>query len=705
MFNIVRKTVQIDGKEVVIETGRIARQANGAVLISCGDTQLLVAVTAAKKPKPGQDFFPLSVDYIEKMYSAGRIPGGYIKRETRPSDREVLTSRLIDRPIRPLFPENFFVEVQVVATVMSYDPAIPSDWLAVLGASAALHISDVPFAGPVAAVRIGYHKSDKKFLINPNDDVMDKADLNLMVAGTKDGILMVEAAAQFVSEEVMLEAIELAHKQIQMMCKVQDELRGQVGVEKREVTGAVKNDAMEKALKTRFSKPLSEAYGIAKKLERREALGAVKAEARAALVPEGSEPGVSDDFDYLFEMACYNTLRWNILDRNVRVDGRKTTQIRPIVCETGVLRRPHGSALFTRGETQSIGVCTLGTTDDCQRSESLRNPLEEKLFMLQYNMPGYSVGEPKRLGSPGRREVGHGNLAERAVRAIVPPVLKFPYTIRLVSEITESNGSSSMASVCSGSLCLMDAGVPISEPVSGIAMGLIKEGEKFAILSDILGDEDALGDMDFKVAGGKSGITALQMDIKIGGLTMEILKQALAQAKEGRAHILGEMMKHISKPRDLSGRAPRVEQMKLKQERIRDLIGPGGKNIKSITAQTGCKVNVDDTGVVTIASADGKSAAAAKRLIQFLTSDPEIGDIYLGVVKKVADFGCFVEIKPGTEGLVHVSQLAAERVERVEDVIKEGEEVMVKVIEVDRTGRIKLSRKDAVGKTPSHKGV
>jgi polyribonucleotide nucleotidyltransferase len=489
------------------------------------------------------------------------------------------------------------------------------------------------------------------------------------------------------------------------MCKVQDELRAQVGVEKREVTGAVKNDAMEKALKTRFSKPLSEAYGIAKKLERREALGAVKAEARAALVPEGSERGVSDDFDYLFEMACYNTLRWNILDRNVRVDGRKTTQIRPIVCETSVLRRPHGSALFTRGETQSIGVCTLGTTDDCQRSESLRNPLEEKLFMLQYNMPGYSVGEPKRLGSPGRREVGHGNLAERAVRAIVPPVLKFPYTIRLVSEITESNGSSSMASVCSGSLCLMDAGVPISEPVSGIAMGLIKEGEKFAILSDILGDEDALGDMDFKVAGGKSGITALQMDIKIGGLTMEILKQALAQAKEGRAHILGEMTKHISKPRDLSGRAPRVEQMKLKQERIRDLIGPGGKNIKSITAQTGCKVNVDDTGVVTIASADGKSAAAAKRLIQFLTSDPEIGDIYLGVVKKVADFGCFVEIKPGTEGLVHVSQLAAERVERVEDVIKEGEEVMVKVIEVDRTGRIKLSRKDAIGKTPSHKGV
>lgn len=705
MFNIVRKTVQIDGKEVVIETGRIARQANGAVLVSCGDTQVLVAMTAAKSAKPGQDFFPLSVDYIEKLYAAGRIPGGYIKRESRPTDREVLTSRLIDRPLRPLFPENFFVEVQVVATVMSFDPEVPSDWLAVLGASAATHISDIPFAGPVAAVRIGYHKSDKKFLINPNDTIMDKADLNLMVAGTKDGILMVEAAAEFVSEDVMLEAIELAHKQIKLMCKVQEDLHAKVGVEKRALNEPIKNEKMEKTLKDRFGKQLVDAYGFAKKLERRKAVGVVKAEARALLVQEGSEPSVANEFEYLFEMACYNTLRWNILDKNVRVDGRKTNEIRPITCETGILKRPHGTALFTRGETQSIGVCTLGTTDDCQRSESLRNPLEEKLFMLHYNMPGYSVGEPKRLGSPGRREVGHGNLAERAVRATIPPTLKFPYTIRLVSEITESNGSSSMASVCSGSLSLMDAGVPISEPVSGIAMGLIKEGEKFAILSDILGDEDALGDMDFKVAGGKSGITALQMDIKIGGLTMEILKKALAQAKEGRSHILGEMLKHLAKPRDLSNRAPRVEQMKLKPERIRDLIGPGGKTIKSITAQTGCKVNVDDSGVVSIASADGKAAAAAKRLIQFLTSDPEIGDVYLGVVKKVADFGCFVEIKPGTEGLVHVSQLAAERVERVEDVIKEGEEVMVKVIEVDRTGRIKLSRKDAIGKTPSHKGV
>ncbi len=703
MFNIVKKTFKIDGKEVVIETGRIARQANGAVLVSCGDTQILVATTAAKKPKPGQDFFPLSVDYIEKLYAAGRIPGGYIKRETRPSDREVLTSRLIDRPIRPLFPENFFVEVQVVATVMSYEPGIPSDWLAIVGASAALHISDVPFAGPVAGVRIGYIKAEKKFLINPSDEELETSDLNLMVAGTKEAILMVEAAANFVSEETMLQAIDTAHKQIKIMCKVQDELRAAVGIEKRPIPVAEKNEAMERGLKERFGKKLSDAYSIHKKLERREAIGTVKAEAAKALIPEGADSSVKEEFDYLFEMACYNTLRWNILDKNLRVDGRKSTDIRPITSESGVLKRPHGSALFTRGETQSIGVCTLGTTDDCQRGESLRTPLEEKLFMLHYNMPGYSVGEPKRLGSPGRREVGHGNLAERALRATIPDGRKFPYTIRLVSEITESNGSSSMASVCSGSLALMDAGVPVSEPVSGIAMGLIKEGDKFAILSDILGDEDALGDMDFKVAGGKSGITALQMDIKIGGLTLDILKQAMAQAKEGRAHILREIMKCLTKPRDLSMRAPRVEQMKLKQERVRDLIGPGGKNIKRIVAETGCKVNVDDAGVVTIASQDGKAAAAAKRLIVFLTSDPEIGDIYLGTVKKVADFGAFVEIKPGTEGLVHVSQLAAERVERVDEVLKEGDEVMVKVIELDRTGRIKLSRKDAIGKTPTYK--
>ncbi len=524
-----------------------------------------------------------------------------------------------------------------------------------------------------------------------------------MVAGTADAILMVEAAANFVSEETMLQAIDTAHKQIKIMCKVQEDLRKEVGIEKRPVVVAEKNVAMEKALKDQFGKKLSSAYAIHKKLERREAIAEVKAAAAAALIPANADNSVSEEFDYLFEMACYNTLRWNILDKNLRVDGRKTTDIRPITSETAILKRPHGSSLFTRGETQSIGVCTLGTTDDCQRGESLRTPLEEKLFMLHYNFTGYSVGEPKRLGSPGRREVGHGNLAERALRATIPPAIKFPYTIRLVSEITESNGSSSMASVCSGSLALMDAGVPMSEPISGIAMGLIKEGDKFAILSDILGDEDALGDMDFKVAGGKSGITALQMDIKIGGLTLDILKQALAQAQEGRAHILKEIMKCLAKPRDLSTRAPRVEQMKLKQERIRDLIGPGGKNIKRIVAETGCKVNVDDTGVVTIASADGKSAAAAKRLITFLTSEPEIGDIYLGTVIKVADFGAFVEIKPGTEGLVHVSQLAPERVERTEDVLKEGEEVMVKVIELDRTGRIKLSRKDAIGKSPTYK--
>jgi polyribonucleotide nucleotidyltransferase len=701
MFNVVQKTVKIDDKEIIIETGRLARQAHGAVLVTCGDSQVLVTCVAAKTAKAGQDFFPLSVDYIEKFYAAGRIPGGYIKRETRPSDREVLTSRLIDRPIRPLFPENFLVEVQVVAQVMSYDPAIPTDYLAIIGASAALHISEIPFAGPIAGVRMGYRKSDKKFLINPSDEVLETSDLNLMVAGTKDAILMVEAAANFVSENVMLEAIDTAHKQIKLICKVQEELRAKVGQEKRAVPPAISNDVMEQAFKGKFGAMLADAYAIAKKQVRRDAIAKVKEEARAALVTPEAGAEAPKHFDYYFEMACYNILRRNILEKDLRVDGRNTKQIRPIVCQTGVLKRPHGTALFTRGETQSLGIVTLGTIDECQRSESLRNPMEEKLFMLQYNMPGYSVGEPKRLGSPGRREVGHGNLAERAVKAAIPPLVKFPYTIRVVSEITESNGSSSMASVCSGSLSLMEAGVPITEPVSGIAMGLIKEGDSYAILSDILGDEDALGDMDFKVAGGKSGITALQMDIKIGGLTLDILKEAMAQANEGRAHILGEMNKVLNKSRDLSLRAPRVEQIKVKAERIRDLIGPGGKNIKRIVAESGCKVNVDDNGVVVIASTDGNAAAIAKRMIHDLTSDPEIGEIYLGVVKKVADFGAFVEIKPGVEGLVHVSQLAPTRVERVEDVLNEGDEVMVKVIELDRTGRIKLSRKDAIGKEPT----
>jgi polyribonucleotide nucleotidyltransferase len=698
MFNIVEKTIRVGDHEITIEHGRMARQAGGSVLITCGDTQVLVCATGAKGPSPTASFFPLAVDYIEKLYSAGRIPGGYIKRESKPTEREVLISRLIDRPIRPLFPETFLTEVQVVATVLSVDPKISPAPLAMLGASAALHISDIPFNGPVAGVRIG-HK-DGQFLINPSETEEVGSDLDIVVAGTAEGILMVESGANFVSEALILQAIEVAHKHIKAMCKVQEELRSAVGKEKRSVPEAPANDAMQKVLDKKYAGALREAYSIAKKSDRKNAVDEIRVAAKAELVPANSEPTLAATFEHLFEMACYKTLRTNIISDNRRVDGRKSTDIRAIDCQVQVLKRPHGSALFTRGETQSLGVVTLGTSDDAQRSESVYSPLEEKHFMLHYNMPGYSVGEPKRLGAPGRREVGHGNLAERALRASVPSRMRFPYSIRMVSEITESNGSSSMASVCSGTLAMLDAGVPLLEPVAGIAMGLIKEGNDVAILSDILGDEDALGDMDFKVAGGKSGITALQMDMKIAGVSIDVLRRALEQAREGRLHILSKMTSVLGKAKDLSNRAPRIEQIKIKSERIRDLIGPGGRNIKKIVADTGCKVDIGDDGVVNLASNNGEAAALAKRMIHFLTSDPEINEVYLGIVKKVSDFGAFVEIKPGVEGLVHISQLAAQRVNKVEDVVKEGDEVMVKVIEIDRTGRIKLSRKDAVGKEP-----
>jgi polyribonucleotide nucleotidyltransferase len=698
MFKIVEKTIRVGDHEITIEHGRMARQAGGSVLITCGDTQVLVCATGAKAPSPTASFFPLAVDYIEKLYSAGRIPGGYIKRESKPTEREVLISRLIDRPIRPLFPETFLTEVQVVATVLSVDPKISPAPLAILGASTALHISDIPFGGPVAGVRIG-HK-DGQFLINPSETEEVGSDLDIVVAGTAEGILMVESGANFVSEALILEAIEVAHKHIKTMCKVQEELRAAVGKEKRSVPEAPSNDNIQKVLDKKYAGSLREAYSIAKKADRKNAVDEIRLAAKAELVPSNDDGTLATAFEHLFEMACYKTLRTNIIRDNRRVDGRKSTDIRSIDCQVQVLKRPHGSALFTRGETQSLGVVTLGTSDDAQRSESVYSPLEEKHFMLHYNMPGYSVGEPKRLGAPGRREVGHGNLAERALRASVPNRLRFPYSIRMVSEITESNGSSSMASVCSGTLAMLDAGVPLLEPVAGIAMGLIKEGNDVAILSDILGDEDALGDMDFKVAGGKSGITALQMDMKIAGVSIDVLRRALEQAREGRLHILSKMTAVLGKAKDLSNRAPRIEQIKIKSERIRDLIGPGGRNIKKIVADTGCKVDIGDDGVVNLASNNGEAAAKAKRMIHFLTSDPEINEVYLGIVKKVSDFGAFVEIKPGVEGLVHISQLAAQRVNKVEDVVKEGDEVMVKVIEIDRTGRIKLSRKDAVGKEP-----
>ncbi|MGY3803304.1 polyribonucleotide nucleotidyltransferase [Pigmentibacter ruber] len=702
MFNITEKSIKIGEDEITIETGRIARQAGGSVLVSCGGTQVLVTATAAKEAQATASFFPLSVDYIEKFYSAGRIPGGYVKRETRPSDREILISRLIDRPIRPLFPETYLVETQVIAQVISLEAKISPAQLAILGASCALHISDIPFAGPVAGVRIGF--KDGKFLINPAESDLPTSDLDLVVAGTKDAILMVEAAANFLTEAQILEAIELGHREIKKLCDLQEQIRKLCGKEKRTVPEAPQNSDMKSIISKKYAKSLKEAYSIASKTERKKAIEAVKQEAKLELVIENDKES-EKAFQYLFEMQEYKILRSSIIKDNRRVDGRSSKDIRNINCQVGVLKRTHGSALFTRGETQSLGVITLGTQDDAQRSESIMNVLEEKTFMLHYNMPGYSVGEVKRLGSPGRREVGHGNLAERALKATLPAKNRFPYSIRIVSEITESNGSSSMASVCSGTLAMLDAGVPLKEPIAGIAMGLILEDKEFAILSDILGDEDHLGDMDFKVAGGKNGITAMQMDIKISGISMEILEQALAQAKEGRTLILDNMLRVISRPNDLSQLAPRIEQIKIKPERVRDLIGPGGKNIKKIVSDTGCKLEVNDEGIVSIASTDGNSAAKAKRMVNYLTTDPEIGEIYLGIVKKTADFGAFVEIKPGVEGLVHISQLAATRINKTEEVVKEGDEVMVKVIELDRTGRIKLSRKDAIGKTPSVEGT
>lgn len=702
MFNITEKSIRIGDDVITIETGRIARQAGGSVLVTCGGTQVLVTATAAREAQVTASFFPLSVDYIEKFYSAGRIPGGYIKRESRPSDREILISRLIDRPIRPLFPETYLVETQVIAQVVSLDPKISPAQLAILGASCALHLSDIPFAGPVAGVRVGF--KDGNFIINPAEADLPTSDLDLVVAGTKDAILMVEAAANFLTEAQILSAIELGHQEIKKLCAVQEELRNACGKEKRSIPEAPQNADMKSVITKKYAKPLKDAYSIASKAVRKKAIEEIKQQAKLELVEAGNNES-EKAFQYLFEMQEYKILRTNIIKDNRRVDGRTTKDIRNIDCQVGVLKRTHGSALFTRGETQSLGVITLGTHDDAQRSESIMNVLEEKTFMLHYNMPGYSVGEVKRLGTPGRREVGHGNLAERALKAALPAKNRFPYSVRIVSEITESNGSSSMASVCSGALAMLDAGVPLKEPIAGIAMGLILEGKEFAILSDILGDEDNLGDMDFKVAGGKNGITAMQMDIKISGISMDILEQALAQAKEGRALILDKMLHIISRPNDLSQLAPRIEQIKIKPERVRDLIGPGGKNIKKIVSDTGCKLEVNDEGIVSIASTDGNSAAKAKRMVNYLTTDPEIGEIYLGIVKKTADFGAFVEIKPGVEGLVHISQLAATRINKTEEVVKEGDEVMVKVIELDRTGRIKLSRKDAIGKSPSNEGT
>jgi polyribonucleotide nucleotidyltransferase len=694
-MSLVREVV-VGNKTISFEFNKYAKQAAGSVMVSCGDTQVLVAVCASDEAKPDQDFFPLSVDYFERFYAAGRIPGGFFKRETKPSDHEVLMSRVIDRPLRPLFPEHFVNDVQVTCTVMSYDPEHNPAPLALMGASACLMISDIPFDGPVAALRIGM--KDGQYLLDPKTGF--EGDLDLNIAAKPGALLMVEAGANFLTEEQMLDAINYAHKLMEPVFEMQIALQKSIGKPKRSVSEPAWDATVKKKVYEMATPLVQKAFSIHAKAERKNAISILSKDVITAANPTGDST-TTKHIKKMLEDVQFRVMRGTIIEERKRIDGRGLTDIRPIACEVGVLKRPHGSALFTRGETQALASVTLGAGDDEQRLDNLATPHTTKNFMLHYNFPGYSVGEVKPNRGPGRREVGHGALAERAIAQVIPDRSVFGYTIRLVSEVLESNGSSSMASVCSGVMALLKAGVPIKEPVAGIAMGLIKEGDKFAILSDILGDEDHLGDMDFKVCGGQNGITALQMDIKIGGLTRDILSQALSQAREGRRHILGKMTSAITTPGELSDYAPRIFQVKIKPDRVRDLIGPGGKNIKKIVADTGVKLDVNDDGMISIVAMDVPSAEAAKKMIRAVTSDPEIGAIYLGVVKKIMDFGAFVEIKPGTEGLCHISQLDNARVERTEDICKEGEEMLVKVLEIDRQGKIKLSRKEALGKKPT----
>ncbi|HMW85829.1 MAG TPA: polyribonucleotide nucleotidyltransferase [Nitrospira sp.] len=684
--------IELAGRRLTLETGRIAKQADGAIWATYGDTVVLATAVASQNAKPGVDFLPLTVDYQEKTYAAGKIPGGYFKREGRPSEREVLTSRLIDRPLRPLFPEGYYFETQVITSVLSADKTGVSDVIAITAASAALAISSIPFNGPIAGVKIG--RVNGQFVVNPDLETLETSDLHLVVAGTADAVMMVEAGANELPEATMLEAIELAHSEIKKIVAKIEELRTLAGKPKRVVTQEPIDAALAEQVRKLVAGPIREAILIPNKSARQERLDQVLAETLVALKSE--EPNRDRHVKIIFHGLEYTEVRNMILEKRVRADGRGPSDIRPITCEVSVLPRAHGSAVFTRGETQSLAVVTLGTTDDEQRIDALEGEYM-RTFMLHYNFPPFSVGEARPLRSPGRREVGHGALAERALKSIIPGKDKFPYTVRIVSEILESNGSSSMATVCGGTLALLDAGVPIKEPVAGIAMGLIKEGDQVLVLSDILGLEDHLGDMDFKVTGTKNGVTALQMDIKIGGIDAALMREALAQAKAGRLHILGCMAQALTAPRTkLSAFAPRIFPMKIKQDKIRDVIGPGGKMIRSIIAETGVKINVEDTGDVTIASSDEASAQKAIDMIKRLTEEVEVGKIYLGTVRKIMDFGAFVEVLPGTDGLVHISQLAHHRVKAVTDEVKEGDQIQVKVLEIDKQGKIRLSRKEAM---------
>ena len=684
----IKKTFQYGDQTVTLETGEIARQCS-AVIVSMGDTQVLATVVGDKHPMVGRDFFPMTVDYQEKGYAAGQIPGNFFRREGRPSEAETLLCRLIDRPLRPLFPKGFKHEVQVILTVISYDPQINPDIPALIGASAAMSISGLPFSGPVGAARVGY--IDGNYVLNPTTEQMEASQLDLVVAGTESAVLMVESEAKELSEEVMLGSVVFGHEQQQVVINAIRELAAEVNTPAMEWVAPEENTALLDAVAAAGSDRITGAYTIADKLERYSAMGDVK----SALVEElASDDGYSaDEIKGAVGKIEKKIVRGRILSGESRIDGRDTSTVRPITIRTGVLPRAHGSALFTRGETQALVVTTLGTERDAQLIDTLAGNYKEQ-FMLHYNFPPYCVGETGRVGGTKRREVGHGKLAKRGVSAVMPSNEDFPYTIRIVSEITESNGSSSMASVCGGSLSMMDAGVPISGAVAGVAMGLIKEGDNYAVLTDILGDEDHLGDMDFKVAGTTQGVTALQMDIKIQGITKEIMEKALAQANDGRMHILGEMQKAIEAPReDVSEFAPRYITMKINPDKIRDVIGKGGATIRSIQEETGANIDIDDTGTIKIASVDLDAGNEAKRRIEQITADVEVGTIYDGKVAKLMDFGAFVTILPGKDGLVHISQICEERVQNVSDKLSEGDVVKVKVLEVDKQGRIRLSMK------------
>jgi polyribonucleotide nucleotidyltransferase len=691
MFHIEKVEIDWAGRTLTLETGRIARQADGAVLATYGETTVLATVVSAHAPKPGQDFFPLTVNYQEKTFAAGKIPGGFFKREGRPSEAETLTSRLIDRPIRPLFADGYKNDTQVVVTVLSHDLETQPDILALVASSAALTLSGVPFMGPIGGARVGL--IDGAFVLNPTIEQMQESKLDLVVAGTADAVLMVESEAQELDEATMLGAVMFGHKGFQPVIDAIIKLAERAAKEPRNFTAPDVSE-IEREVLAIAETDLREAYKITQKADRYSAVDAVKAKVNAALFPEGVEGRFTKEaVGGVFKDAQAKVVRWNILDTGGRIDGRDTKTVRPIVSEVGILPRAHGSALFTRGETQALVVATLGTGEDEQFIDALEGTYKQH-FMLHYNFPPYSVGETGRMGSPGRREIGHGKLAWRAVHPMLPAKHEFPYTIRVVSEITESNGSSSMATVCGTSLALMDAGVPLKRPTAGIAMGLIKEGERFAVLSDILGDEDHLGDMDFKVAGTEEGITSLQMDIKITGITEEIMRVALDQAKDGRIHILGEMAKALTGAREELGEfAPRIEVMKIPVEKIREVIGTGGKVIREIVEKTGCKVNIEDDGTVKFASADAKAIKAAMNWVRGITAEAEVGTIYEGTVVKIVDFGAFVNFFGSKDGLVHVSQISSQRVANVKDVLKEGQKVWVKLLGFDERGKTRLSMK------------